>query len=74
MAGLMPGFHDYINLYVSTCASHRNQSVAIQQVVDTRITALESKSLGQVMAGVEAGNVDDIIDMVLRCATHSSIP
>ena len=62
----MPGFMDYINLYVLTCAHHRHQSQAIQHVIDVFMPALEGKNLRQVTSGAQAGNPDDIIDLALR--------
>lgn len=60
----------YVNLYMATCASYRNQP-QLQQALETVVTRLNTKNSAEVMSGAQAGNIDDMMDMVLRCATRT---
>lgn len=56
----------YLNVYMSTCLSHRQQPSDLRQAALSHTEKLNAKNAVQVMLGAEAGNVDDIIDMILR--------
>ena len=59
----------YVQLYLSTCASYQDQP-QVQEVLQTVVTRLNTKNSVQVLAGAQAGNVDDMMDMILRCAAR----
>ena len=56
----------YFQFYQTACISHREQPTDFGGALLAQTEKLNARNALEVMVGVEAGNADDIIEMVIR--------